>query len=186
MTPSTTALVLIDLQQGILARALAPHSADTVAKNAAALLSAARAAGLTVVLVRVGFHADGRDRLQPPVDRPMPAGPMPPNWLEFIPAIVPAPSDLLVLKHQWGAVHGTDLDTQLRRRGIQTVILGGVATNMGVESTARDLWELGYQLIFAEDAMTSRSAEMHSFAVKQVFPMIGQVRSAEQILEMFA
>ena len=182
MEAAKTALVLIDLQKGILSRPLAPRSGEAVIDNAARLLTAVRGAGGTTVLVRVGWHVDGRDRLSPPVDQPMPAVTPPAEWLEFATGIVPIESDLLIVKHQWGAVHGTDLDLQLRRRGIQTVIMGGVATNMGVESTARELWELGYQLIFAEDAMTSRTSEMHRFAVEKIFPLVGRVMTTDQAI----
>ena len=90
------------------------------------------------------------------------------------------PGDILVTKRQWGAFHGTELDLQLRRRGIQTVVLAGVATNMGVESTGRQAWEHGYTLIIAEDATTGMSAELHNFAVSKIFPRISRVvRSAD-------
>lgn len=90
--------------------------------------------------------------------------------------------DVLITKRQWGAFYGTDLDLQLRRRGIRTIIMTGVATNIGVESTARDALERGYELIFAEDAMSSLSAEMHSFAVENIFPIMGRVRGTQEIL----
>ena len=74
------------------------------------------------------------------------------------------------------------LDLQLRRRGVRTVILGGISTNFGVESTARDLWERNYALVFAEDAMASRTPEMHRFPVEHIFPRIGLVRSTDDVL----
>ena len=75
----------------------------------------------------------------------------------------------------WGAFHGTELDLQLRRRGIQTIVLGGVATNMGVESTARQAWEHGYAVVLAEDATSGLSAQMHDFAIGNTFPRISRV-----------
>ena len=86
-----------------------------------------------------------------------------------------APTDIRVTKHQWGAFYGTDLDVQLRRRGIQTIVLGGVATNIGVESTARQAWERNYALVIAEDATTSLSAEMHAFSMTSILPMISRI-----------
>jgi nicotinamidase-related amidase len=80
-----------------------------------------------------------------------------------------------VTKHQWGAFYGTDLDVQLRRRGIKTIVLGGIASNIGVESTARQAWERNYELVIAEDITSGRSAEMHDFAVTKIFPMISRV-----------
>jgi nicotinamidase-related amidase len=88
------------------------------------------------------------------------------------------PSDIRVTKHQWGAFYGTDLDTQLRRRNIQTVVLGGIATNLGVESTARQAHEHGYDVVIVEDATTSRMADMHGFAVNVIFPLISRVVKA--------
>ena len=81
-----------------------------------------------------------------------------------------------------GAFYGTHLDLQLRRRGIQTIVLGGIATNFGVASTARSAWEHGYAIVFAEDAMTSLSSEMHDFSVKEILPRIGIVSSTATIL----
>jgi nicotinamidase-related amidase len=93
------------------------------------------------------------------------------------------PGDILVTKRQWGAFHGTELDLQLRRRGIQTIVLGGVATNMGVESTARQAWEHGYAVVLAEDATSAMSAQMHDFAIGNIFPRISRVvKSADLTL----
>jgi nicotinamidase-related amidase len=91
------------------------------------------------------------------------------------------PSDITVTKHQWGAFYGTDLDVQLRRRGVKTVVIGGIATNMGVESTARQAHEHGYDVVIAEDASTGLSAEMHDFAVTKIFPMLSRVVKAEDV-----
>jgi nicotinamidase-related amidase len=85
------------------------------------------------------------------------------------------PGDVLITKRQWGAFHGTELDLQLRRRGVGTMVLAGIATNFGVESTARQAWEHGYSVVIAEDATSSYSAEMHNFAVKFIFPRISRV-----------
>jgi nicotinamidase-related amidase len=86
------------------------------------------------------------------------------------------------VKHQWGAFYGTDLDLQLRRRSIDTILIGGIATNFGVESTARDAWERTYKVVFIEDMMTSFSTEAHQFSISTVFPRLGRVRSSEQVL----
>jgi len=181
--PKTTALVLIDLQRGITGRSVAPHSAQEVVANCARLADRFRALGAPVVLVRVSFAQDGRDRLAPPVDAPMQglATPMP-GWDELVPEIGPREGDLVVIKRQWGAFYGTDLDLQLRRRSVNTIIMGGIATNMGVESTARDAYERGYAQILVEDAMASLSAEAHAFAVTTIFPRLARVRSTDQVL----
>jgi nicotinamidase-related amidase len=182
LDPGTTALVLIDLQRGITGRQTAPHAAEQVVAHCAQLAERFRALGAPVVLVRVSFAADGSDRLALPVDAPMPGGAPPPGWDEIVPEIGPRADDLVVTKRQWGAFYGTDLDLQLRRRGVRTIVLGGIATNMGVESTARDAYEHNYALVLVEDGMAGRSADLHAFAVTHIFPLIGRVRSTAQVL----
>jgi nicotinamidase-related amidase len=117
------------------------------------------------------------------VDQPM-RGAAPPaaDWSELIPELDRQPGDVAVLKRQWGAFYGTDLDLQLRRRGLTTIVLCGIATEFGVESTARDAYERGYEIVFAEDAMTGRSAQSHANAVERIFPRIGRVRATEEIV----
>jgi NAD(P)-dependent dehydrogenase (short-subunit alcohol dehydrogenase family)/nicotinamidase-related amidase len=182
--PRTTALVLVDLQKGILGFPLQPNSSAAVLSAGAQLARRFRAAGATVVLTRVTWSADFADALQQPVDRPLP-GPtqLPVEWAEFPQELEHSSRDLVVTKRQWGAFHGTELDLQLRRRGIRTLVLGGVATNMGVESTARQAWEHGYGVIFAADAITSINAQLHGFALEGIFPIIGRVRRTAEILE---
>jgi nicotinamidase-related amidase len=183
---ATTALVLIDLQQGIVARAAAPYpSADVVARGVQ-LARAARAIAMPVVLVRVGWMADQRDRLTPPADAAVPGGPLPAGWMDLLPEVGPESGDIVITKRQWGAFYGTELDLQLRRRGTRTIIIAGIATNFGVESTARDAWERGYALAFVEDAMTSVDADLHRFAVTGIFPRLGRVRSTAQVLAALA
>jgi nicotinamidase-related amidase len=107
---------------------------------------------------------------------------LPPGATEIVPEAGMQPGDILIAKRQWGAFEGTSLDQQLRRKGIETIIMGGIATNMGVESTARAAQDIGYQLLFAEDAMTSMTSDMHEFSVKNIFPRMGRVRTSEQII----
>ena len=180
----TTALVLIDLQKQILSMPLVPYSSVQVVAKAAALANRCRTLGIPVVLVTVDFRPDSRDRLSNIVDSPLRASVVPvPDGAMLAPELKADPADILVVKHQWGAFYGTDLDLQLRRRGIDTILIGGVATNFGVESTARDAWERNYKVVFIEDAMSTVTAEAHTFAVSLIFPRIGRVRSSTQILE---
>ncbi len=181
-----TALVLIDLQKGITGRPAAPRPSSEIIANGVRLADRFRASGATVVLVNVTFSTDGLDRLQTPVDSPMPGGPLPPDWAELVPELNVRASDILITKHQWGAFYGTELDLQLRRRAIRTIVIGGISTNFGVESTARDGWERGYELVFVEDAMGSMSAEAHAFAVGTIFARIGRVRSTSDVLGALA
>lgn len=182
LDPRTTALVLIDLQKGILARQLGPRSGAEVVETAKGLAGRFRQAGALVVLVNVAWSGDLRDVLAQPVDQPMPRPTegYPADFSELADGLFQL-GDLQITKRQWGAFHGTELDLQLRRRGIRTIVLGGVATNMGVESTGRQAWEQGYALVLAEDATTSRSAEMHAFAIRNIFPLISQVTLAAEI-----
>lgn len=183
LNPSTTALVLVDLQEGILGFPLAPQTGAAILHSAAQLATRFRAAGGTVVLTRVTWSGNFADALQQPVDRPLP-GPaeLPPNWGTFPQELGQSAGDIIITKRQWGAFHGTELDLQLRRRGIKTIVLGGVATNMGVESTARQAWEHGYEIIFADDAISSLDADLHGFALRNIFPLIGQVRRCSDIV----
>lgn len=183
-----TALVLIDLQKGIVGRTLAPRSGPEVVQNASRLASRFRELGAAVVLVRVAFQPDFRDALNAPADVPaqLNAATLPADWAQLAPEIGPQPSDLIITKRQWGAFYGTELDLQLRRRDVRTIVLGGIATNMGVESTARGAHEHGYAQVLVEDAMTSISAEAHEFAVKNIFPRIGNVRSTAEVLSALA
>ena len=182
LNPGATALVIIDLQKGIVGRPGAPHPTAKVVENARRLAERCRETGATVVLVHVTYAADGRDRLQQPVDAAPWGGQMPPDWSEIVPELGPKPGDLVVTKRQWGAFYGTELDLLLRRRGVTTIVLGGISTNFGVESTARDAWERGYELVFAEDAMAAMAAEAHQFAVANIFPRLGRVRSTGDVL----
>jgi len=179
---SKTALVVIDLQKGIVGRQTAPYPSDIVVKNAAALADAFRKIGLPVFLVRVAFSPDGKDVLRPLVDVPWPTQTPPPDWTDIVPEMGPKPGDFVITKHQWGAFYGTELDLEFRRRGVTTMVLCGIATNIGVESTARFAFEYGFNQIFAEDAMSAMSAEEHALTLAKIFPRIGLVRKTAAIL----
>ncbi|MBS0232468.1 MAG: hydrolase [Proteobacteria bacterium] len=182
LDPRTTALLLIDLQKGIAFRPLAPRPGAEVIERASAFAKRFRSAAAPVVLVNVAFAKDFADAVRVPVDTPtpMPTGGPPDDFSELADGLA-MPTDLRVTKHQWGAFFGTDLDVQLRRRGIKTIVLGGIATNMGVESTARQAFERNYEIVIVEDITTSRSAEMHAFALSTIFPLISRVSKVADI-----
>jgi nicotinamidase-related amidase len=185
LEPSRTALVVIDLQRGIVAPPAGPRSAAEVVARAAQLVKAMRAKGGTVVLVHVTPSPDGRDSLAPITDAPLQAGggrSLPPDWSELVPELKPETSDIVITKRQWGAFYGTELDLQLRRRGVDTIVLCGISTSIGVESTARDAFERGYQQVFVEDAMAARDADEHRHTVNSLFPRIGRIRSTAEVL----
>jgi nicotinamidase-related amidase len=178
-----TALVVIDLQRGILALPAAPYSGAEVVGRAAALCRAAREAGSVVVLVRVTPSADRGDALRSVVDLPLSSAHQPPpDWADLAPELDIQPSDIVITKRQWGAFYGTELDLQLRRRGVDTMVLCGISANIAIESTARDAYERAYNLIVVEDAIAARTAEEHAFVMKTVFPRIGRVRRTSELL----
>lgn len=177
-----TALVVIDLQKGIVVRDTKPHAAKDVVARSAQLADAFRAARSPVVLVHVAFAPDRSDALKQPVDSPNPPTQPGPDWSDFAPEIGPREGDIIITKRQWGAFYGTDLDLQLRRRGVSRIVLCGIATNFGVESTARDAWERSYEIVFAEDAMSGLDDDSHAFAIKKIFPRLGRIRSTAEIL----
>ncbi|HZZ18057.1 MAG TPA: hydrolase [Opitutaceae bacterium] len=186
--PLTTALVAIDLQKGIVGMNVTPHAASDIVQRTARLAARFREVGGTVVLVRVTFQPDSKDFLNPPCDAPSQFSPssFPANWADVVPEVGQKEGDIVITKRQWGAFHGTELDLQLRRRGVKTIVLCGISTNIGVESTARSAFEHGYSQILVEDAMGSHSAEAHAFAVKNIFVRIGNVRTTEQVLAALA
>lgn len=182
LDPQTTALVLIDIQKGILARQLHPYSAQEIVGRVLEAAGKFRTAGSPVVLVHVKWSDDMGDAPPQHVDEPMvrPGGGLPEGFADFADGLE-QPGDIIVTKRQWGAFFGTDLDLQLRRRGIRTIVLGGVATNFGVESTARSAWEHGYDVVLAEDLTATMSREMHDFPLRFVFPRIGRVSRTGEI-----
>lgn len=184
--PTITALVLIDLQQSNVARELAPHSAQQVVAHSAQLAEAMRQRGGTVVYVRVLIKELLPLSADVALSRPASAPPLPENATDLVPEAGCQESDIVIAKRQWGAFQGTDLEQQLRRRGITTLVLAGIATNFGIESTARAATDLGYAVVFAEDAMSSLRADLHEFSIKNIFPFMGKVRSTADLLSSLA
>lgn len=184
LDPRTTALVLIDLQEGILPFAKGPRTSDAVLEASVRLTKRFREVGAPVVLVRVGPSPDFGDVLRQSVDQPSPApaNALPANWWTFAAQLEASERDILITKRQWNAFYGTELDLQLRRRGIQTIVLGGISTNIGVESTARSAFEANYAIVFAEDAMSCASTEQHEASLRYIFPRLGRVRTTEDVL----
>ena len=170
-----TALIVIDLQQGIVPRPLRPPM-DAVVANAAALAEAFRTRGLPVVLVNVAGVAPGRTE-QPPRRLELPAG-----WTDLIPELNRQPQDHVVTKHTRGAFTRTDLDAHLRSLGVTQVVIVGVATASGVEITAHHAYELGFNVTLASDAMTDPRAEAHVYSLGQVFPRIGETGTTQEII----
>ncbi|SDC28141.1 isochorismatase family protein [Paraburkholderia lycopersici] len=185
LNPRTTALVMIDLQHGIVGRPVAPHSGAQVVANARPLADALRAKGGTVVWVRVLLN----ELLALPADAPTrapDAPPAPAQASELVPEVGAQAGDVIVSKRQWGAFYGTDLEQQLRRRGIDTIVIGGIATNFGVESTARAAFDFSFKLVFVEDATSALNEEMHHFTFEKLFRHMGHVRSTQETIAALA
>ena len=182
LDPKKTALVVIDLQKGITGMPTAPHPSAEVVERSNRLAKKLREKGGTAVYV----HVDMADFLQLPADAPMrdPNAPPPPaSASELVPEAGHQSGDLLITKRHWGAFAGTGLEQELRKRGVDTVVLTGIATNIGVESTARQGTGLGFAFVIVEDACSSRSADEHRFAVEKIFPRLARVRKTEEVIE---
>jgi nicotinamidase-related amidase len=175
-----TALVLIDLQYGITSLIDSTVLAAPLAR-AAYLAAHFRTHRLPVVLVRVNFSADGADVPRNRTAIPRPSGRPPANWTEPLSELDPQPSDVVVTKRQPGAFYSTDLDLQLRRRNVTGIVLGGVATSLGVESTGRAGFDHGYNITFAADAMTDPDPTAHEHSLHVTFPKFGEVDTAAAI-----
>jgi nicotinamidase-related amidase len=176
-----TALIVIDLQRGVVALPAAAHPMDSVISNSVALADAFRAYSLPVVLVNVSGAPSGR------TERSAGGGATPPEgWDILIPELNQQPSDHLVTKRTRGAFTGTDLEQYLRGTDVTQVVIAGVATGSGVESTARHAHELGFNVTLATDAMTDMNADIHENSVTRVFPGLGETGTTAEILELLS
>ncbi|MGB9242123.1 MAG: isochorismatase family protein [Candidatus Acidiferrales bacterium] len=171
------ALVLIDLQKGIVGLPTI-HPMSEVIARAAQLARAFRERGLAVVLVNVTGMAPGRTE----AGRPKFA--FPEGWTELVPELEQNPNDYLVSKQRVGAFHGTPLDSYLRERGVTQVLLAGVSTSSGVEATARSAYDLGYHVAFVMDAITDLDADMHRHSVEKTFPKLGETDTTAKVLNL--
>jgi nicotinamidase-related amidase len=174
---SICALIVIDLQKGVAAMPSA-HPMSGIVERSAQLARAFRERELPVVLVNVAGMAPGR------TDAGLPKFAFPDGWTDLLPELEACAGDLLVTKQRWGAFLGTDLDMYLRRRGVTQIVLAGVATSIGVESTARSAYDLGYHVVLALDAMTDRDPQAHEHSVGKIFPRLGQKATTAEILQM--
>ncbi|MGW6214744.1 hydrolase [Streptomyces sp. NPDC055109] len=180
-----TALVVIDLQHGIVGNpGVGPHPAADVVERSVRLADAFRGHGLPVVLVRVTAAADGADAVSGRTDGASRGRSFPEGWDVIVDDLAGHPEDITVTKRNWGAFYGTDLDLQLRRRGITQIVLTGIATSIGVESSARAAHEHGYHVTLATDAMTDLDAETHRNSVDRIFPRLGETGTTDEILEV--
>lgn len=175
---TATALIIIDLQKGVVA--LPPPSMADVVQNSTTLAAAFRARGLPVVLVNVTALPPGR------TEQPKPPQPFPPGWADLVAELDPQPQDHLVTKRTPGAFTGTGLEALLKAEGITQLVITGVATSNGVEVTARQAYELGFNVTLATDAMTDTRPDAHDWCVTRVFPRIGETGTTRDIIDLLA
>jgi nicotinamidase-related amidase len=174
----TCALITIDLQKGITGLP-AVHPINEIIARAAQLARAFREGGLPVVLVNVTGTAPGRTDVGPRSLSSLPS-----DWTELVPELGQTPSDCLLSKQRWGAFVGTELDSYLRRRGVTQLVMTGISTSAGVESTARNAYDLGYNVILVLDAMTDRDADAHRHCVEKIFPRLGETTNTDDVLKL--
>lgn len=170
------ALVVIDIQKGVVGLPTA-QPATQVAKQAARLARAFRAAKLPVILVNVSGRAPGRTEAKF-------THTFPPDWTELVPELDRQPGDYTVTKKQVGAFHGTPLEPILQRHAVTQVFLAGISTSAGVEATARNAYDHGYHVVLVVDAMTDLSADAHRHSVEKVFPRIGETTTTDTVVEL--
>jgi nicotinamidase-related amidase len=174
---ANTALVIIDLQKGIVALAAAQEVGDVVTR-ASALASSFRRLGLPVVLVNVAGRAPGR------TEQMRNLGDLPADWAELVPELNRQPTDIIVTKQTWGAFVATGLEEQLKAKAITQVVIAGIATSIGVESTARQAYEAGFNVTLAIDAMMDLNADSHTSSVTRIFPKLGETGTTQEIIDL--
>ena len=173
----TSALIVIDLQKGIVGLPTV-HPASKIINKSAQLARAFRNRGLPVVLVNVSGGPPGR------TDTANRRGSLPADWTELVPELERSLNDHIITKQRWGAFLNTDLNDYLRHRGTTQIVFTGIATSVGVESTARSAHDLGYNLTLVLDAMTDRDADAHRHSVEKIFPRLGETGKTDDVLEL--
>lgn len=173
-----TALIVIDLQKGIVDYPVI-HPLPEIVDRARELIDAFRAESLPVVLVNVAGRAPGRTEQGPRSTQTFAEG-----WTDLLPELEQRPSDLIVTKRSWGAFATTDLEDQLKAKGVTQVVVTGVATSGGVEATARQAYEQGFHVTLALDAMTDASVEAHEYSTRKIFPRLGETGTTQEILSL--
>jgi nicotinamidase-related amidase len=174
----STALIVIDLQKGIVNGNFV-HPIGEVIGRTRALIDVFRAKSLPVVLVNVAGRAPGRTEQGSRSSQTFAEG-----WADLLPQLDQQPGDIVVTKRSWGAFATTDLEGQLKARGVTQVVVTGVATAGGVEATARQAYELGFNVTLALDAMTDIRAEAHEYSIRSVFPRLGETGSTQEIISL--
>lgn len=173
------ALIVIDLQKGIVSLPTAQPADDIVGK-ASSLATAFRDADLPVVLTNVAGTAPGRTDSSGPEKSP------PPDYTKLDPALNPQPKDDRVTKHAWSAFSGTDLQARMRDASVTQLVIVGISTSAGVESTAREAYDAGFHVVLPLDAMTDQNSAAQEASVSHVFPRIAETCTSQEVLDLLA
>lgn len=178
---TNTALVLIDLQKGIVKHPTV-HPIRSVLANVVRLRDVFRKEHLPVVIVNVNPLESTSGEVR--TDRPSTAtaDARTPHFLDIVDEINITQDDIRITKHTWSAFHETTLHDELKKRNITGIVLAGISTGIGVEGTARSASERGYNISFAADAMTDRILECHEHSIRYIFPRIGEVGTSDEII----
>jgi nicotinamidase-related amidase len=172
-----TALIIVDLQKGLIGLP-GIHPIDDIIERARALADAFRERDLPVVLVNVAGGAPGR------TEQPRQTGSRPDGWTDLTPELNQQPTDILVTKRTWGAFASTDLEALLKARDVTQVVVAGIATGTGVEATARQAYERGFNVTLAIDAMTDMRPEAYDYSIKKIFPRLGETGATREIIDL--
>jgi ureidoacrylate peracid hydrolase len=198
--PQHCALLLVDVQNDFAADGGAMHREGRDVSMAQAMvprlerfLEAARAAGVRCVWIRNVYNTDAnwylsevwleqarRRRNGAYVDYPVCE---PQQWNGDFYQIRPKPDEVIVTKHRYGAFEGTDLDLVLRSQGIRTVIMTGIATNVCVETTARQAFLRDFYVVFTSDCTATYSQAQHDAALFNIDQFFGQVVTSGEVME---
>ncbi len=181
---TTTALVVVDLQLGVLEPEPVPFGKSEIVRRAATLGRAFADAKAPIVLTTTNFSPDYADAPKGTADTPwaLPKDGLPADFATLVPEIDALPAAVRITKRQMSAFFGAELDLQLRRRRCDTVVICGVATNLGVEATARAAFDLNYNVVIAADACGSVAPGLHEFAIANILPRIARIRQTTEII----
>ena len=199
--PTRTAIVLIDLQNDIIRSQEGPFYSSIfeqvrekkVVENVVRLTDGARAAGAPVFFVTVVRRKDYADVVNQLTELIATGKGMPAkkqvsliegtHGAQLVDELKPQPRDYVLVKKRRNAFHQTELDFHLRALGITTIVIGGVATDLGVENTVRDAWDRDYNIVVVEDISVAVPPAAHDNAIKSIFPRMARIMSTDQVLE---
>jgi ureidoacrylate peracid hydrolase len=190
--PRWAALLVVDVQNDFVSskgsaakRGEDVSAAQAVAPKLIRLIEEARRVGLTVIYIKT-THSEWTDT---------------PSWIyrksqqsalntcregtwgaEFYEGIAPLPTERVVIKHRYSAFINTDLNTVLHAKGIQSVLLAGVATNVCVETSARDAYMYDYYVTMVEDCAAAYEAKLHLNTLENIRRHFGLVATSDEIM----